>query len=267
MSGPNQRYHDRIAPRYDDVYAEDPYWDLYHDVSWRGLKPYLPRDLSKQVLDVGCGTGLYGLRLAKSRFRVVFSDLSRKMLDVTERKVAERFARAGHECVQADITDLIPFTDGQFSFVVGQGDPLSFSSDWRRALASIARVLIPGGTAVLSVDARYGACEPFIERGRLDELQHFLESGKSEWLADRKEERFPLHAFTPQELRSGAEAAGFDVLKLFGKMVFAPRHQPELYADPERRRQLLELEEKWHSTELGLGRAHHLQIALRKRAD
>jgi SAM-dependent methyltransferase len=265
MSGPNQRYHDRIAARYDDVYAEDPYWDFYHDVSWRGMKPFLPRDMSKPVLDVGCGTGLYGLRLAKSRFRVVFSDLSRKMIDVAQRKAEERFPRAGHEFVQADITDLSPFADGQFSFVVGQGDPLSFSKDWRRALGSIARVLVSRGTAVLSVDARYGGSEPLAAAGRLEELEKFLETGSGEWLADRREERFPLHAFTPSELRAGAEAAGFEVLQLFGKMVFATRRTPELYEDPHQRQRLLELEERYHATELGLGRAHHLQIALRKR--
>ncbi len=267
MSGSNQRYHDRIAPRYDDVYADDPYWDLYHDISWRALKPHLPSDQSHPVLDVGCGTGLYGLRLAKSRFKVCFSDLSARMLDVAARKAEEQFPKAQHRFVQADITDLAPFTTAEFSMVVGQGDPLSFASDWRKALRSVHRVLRPNGVAVLSVDSRFGGCQPFVTRKDYDGLQRFLRSGDSEWLADRREERFPLHAFTPDELREGFKRAGFSVLSLIGKTVFAERNQAAVLEDATLRAQVLRLEEEWNGTEFGLARAHHLQVAARKAAE
>lgn len=265
MAGPNQRYHDRIAARYDDVYGNNAYWELYHELSWRALKPFLPRDQSAPVLDAGCGTGLYGLKLAKSRFRVCLSDLSQRMLDVAQRKAEALGLSSAVRLVQADLQDLAPFTDGEFSLLVAQGDPLSFVSDWRRALRSIHRVLRPHGVAVLSVDSRLGGCDAFLQRADFEGLRAFLESGDSEWLADRKEERFPLHAFTPQELREGLERAGFEVLSLIGKTVFADPRQSELLEDAETRARVARLETEWNATEFGLSRAHHLQVAARRR--
>jgi hypothetical protein len=96
-------------------------------------------------------------------------------------------------------------------------------------------------------------------------LSSFLKCGDSEWLADRREERFSLHAFTPQELRDAATRCGFEVLSLIGKTVFATRNSERLGADASYRQALLRLEEEWNGTEFGLARGHHLQVALRRK--
>ena len=77
----NERYHDRIAGRYDEIYEDDPYHQLCRELTFRHQKPHLPRDLSGRVLDAGCGTGVFGLRLAKSGYKVDFLDISQKMID------------------------------------------------------------------------------------------------------------------------------------------------------------------------------------------
>lgn len=264
---PNQRYHDRVAHRYDDIYAKDPYWDYYHDVTWQDLKRSLPRDLGRPVLDAGCGTGLYGLRLMRSGYTVVFSDLSRRMLDVAERKARERFPDREVEAVPADITDLAPFENEQFSLLVAQGDVLSFATDWRKALKNVRRVLAPGGRAVLSVDSRYGGISPFLARQDLDGLVDFLETGDSVWLADRKEERFPLHAFSAAELEKAAPRAGLAVVRVIGKTVFDARGGHPWLEDPARRQTLLQLERRHGESALALGRAHHLQVTLARADD
>lgn len=267
MANPNQRYHDRVAPRYDDIYGKDPYWAYYLDVSWQDLKRSLPTDLALPVLDAGCGTGLYGLKLMRSGFRVAFSDLSRKMLDVAERKARTQFPDRDADFVQADLTDLEPFGDGQFSLVVAQGDVLSFSSDWRRALSSVRRVLASGGRAVLSVDSRFGGLDPFLKQNDLDGLDAFLASGTGEWLADRPEERFPFHAFLPDELKRGAERAGLVLVRVIGKTLFDLRRGHPWLDDPASRRRLLALERRYGETALALGRAHHLQATLARKED
>jgi len=267
MATPNQRYHDRIAHRYDDIYAKDPYWSYYFDVSWQDLKRSLPRDLGLPILDAGCGTGLYGLKLMRSGYTVVFSDLSRKMLDVAEHKAAERFPDREVEVVQADFTDLSPFTDQRFSLIVAQGDVLSFATDWRQALRSVRRVLAPGGRAVLSVDGRFGAITPFLKRNDLTGLAEFLDSGDGEWLADRKEERFPLHAFDAVELQKGAARASLAVVRIIGKTVFDLRGGHPWLEQTDTRTRLLQLERRFGETARALGRAHHLQVTLARAED
>jgi len=267
MLTPNQRYHDRVAPRYDDIYAKDPYWAYYRDVSWQDLKRSLPTDLGLPVLDAGCGTGIYGLKLLRSGFRVVLSDLSRKMLDVAERNARASFPDREIEAVQADLVDLEPFGDGQFSLVVAQGDVLSFASDWRRALSSVRRVLAPNGRAVLSLDSRFGGVDPFLKQNDLDGLEEFLSTGTGEWLADRPEERFPFHAFDPAELARGAERAGLVMVRLIGKTLFDLRHGHVWLSDAATRRRLLAMERRYGETPLALGRAHHLQATFALRED
>ena len=102
----NEAFHDRWAPRYDTAYEDDPYWRLYRTVTWNHLKPHLPRRLPARVLDLGCGTGEWGLRLLKSGFEVTFLDLSRGMLEQARRRVSEAGLSERAEFVKADIAEL-----------------------------------------------------------------------------------------------------------------------------------------------------------------
>lgn len=264
MKGPNERYHDRVAPRYDDIYAKDAYWSYYFDVGWRHLRRFLPTDLGKPALDAGCGTGLYGLRLVESGYRVVFSDLSAGMLERAARNAEAAFPGRPHTFVKSDLETLDGHASATYGFMTAQGDPLSFVSDPRRALKSMARVLVPGGVAVCSVDSRFGGVEPFFTRDDLDGLEAFLRTGDAEWLADRKEERFPTHAFTPDELKKLGDAAGLETIDVIGKTCFHLRDNHPWLVDRERRRKLLDIEAKWGASAWGLGRAHHLQVVWRK---
>ena len=264
MGDANRRYHDRVASKYDAIYERDPYWNYYFDVSWADLKKSLPANRDLPVLDVGCGTGLYGLKLQALGFRVVYSDYSPRMLDRALWKARASFPETEPEGLVADITDLAPFDAEQFSLVVAQGDPLSFSTNFRKALKNIWRVLAPGGRAVLSVDSRFGAIDPFASRGDLAGLEAFLKTGNNLWLADRQEERFPFHAFLPSELRSASERVGFQVQGLIGKTILDLRGGHRWLGDVEDRKRLLKLEARYGASELAMGRAHHLQIRLEK---
>lgn len=259
----SRTYHDRVAGRYDAVYDNDAYWSFYRELTWRNLKRYLPTDLSARVLDVGAGTGFWGLRLAKSGFRVTLTDISPKMLDQARRKTKEQGLDSRVEFAEADITDLAGLPDGAFALVVAQGDPLSFSSNPARAVESLRRVTCPGGVVVASVDALYGALPLFLESGEARQLPDFLRTGRSEWLAHDPAERFPVTHFTPDGLRRLFERAGFQVASLIGKTVLPARRFRKVLEDPATFDLLLGIEESLHAEEALLGCASHLEIAAR----
>ena len=71
----SRRYHDRVARQYDSIY-DDPYWAFHDELTWRLVKPHLPRDLTAACCDLGCGTGKWGLKLLKSGFATTFVDSS-----------------------------------------------------------------------------------------------------------------------------------------------------------------------------------------------
>ncbi|MCC6741195.1 MAG: methyltransferase domain-containing protein [Planctomycetia bacterium] len=258
-----ERYYDRIAHRYDDMY-DTPYWDLYRRVSWEHVKPLLPRERSR-ILDIGGGTGIWAVRLAAAGHDVVCADLSHKMVDVARQK-AEREGLADRvTCVRSDLQDLREFGEGEFAMVWAQGDPLSYVPDPPLAVKNVSRVLRPGGLFVASVDSRYAAVEHFLERGRVAELELFIRTGKDQWLADRPEERFPVTFFAPDDLRKMLDRRGFEVVSMIGKTVLPIRKHEKLLDDPAEFRRLLALELDLNRDPALLGGAGHLEVAARKR--
>src|SRR5256885_5642867 len=85
LHDPSRRYHDRVARQYDSIY-DDPYWHFHDELTWRTVKPHVPRDLAAQCLDLGCGTGKWGLKLLKSGFATTFVDHSAAMIEQARRK-------------------------------------------------------------------------------------------------------------------------------------------------------------------------------------
>jgi SAM-dependent methyltransferase len=264
MSDACRKYHDHVASIYDDIYGRSPYWKFYHELSWDHMKPFLPRDLSFEVHDVGCGTGLYGLRLLKAGYRVVFSDTSPKMLNVARRKVEEAGFGDRAEFMQLCASDMGALQDGRFGLICAQGDPLSLCPDPKRAFREVARTLRPGCAAIVSLDNRAAGYEHFLEKEDLDGAVKFHRDGVLTWLAEKADERFPFFTFEPRDVERMAAAAGLEVASLIGKCVLPVRKFPALLEQGAAYRALLKIEKKLASRRSNLGRAAHLQAALRK---
>lgn len=259
-----EKYHDHVANIYDDIYSRSPYWDFYRDLSWGHMKEYLPRHLDVEVHDAGCGTGTFGLRLLKAGFRVLFSDISARMLDVARRKVGEVGYLDRAEFLKADMTDLSALEGGRFGFFCAQGDPLSLCRDPRKAVKEMARTLAEGGTAVLSVDNRTSGYEYFLEKGDVEGLKEFHKRGELTWLAERREERFPYRTFSADDLQKLAQAARLEMVSVIGKTVLPLRKHPDILKDARACKDLMRIEKKLGRQRSNLGRAAHLQVVLKK---
>ena len=260
-----ESYHDRVAGIYDTIYS-GRYWEFYDRVTWEHLKRRLPTRHGAPVLDAGCGTGKWGLRLAKSGFAVTFLDLSARMVDAA-RAACERQGLLGRSAfVKADICSMDSLAADAFEMVVAQGDPLSCAERPERAAAEFHRVLAPGGVCVASVDSLGAGLAHFVKSADLDELKQFVRTGRTRWLAKRDGEDFALRMFTPKRLRALFESAGFEVLSLIGKTVLPMHTNQALLDDPKAFRALLAVEKELSRQEDLAGQAGHLQIAVRKRA-
>jgi ubiquinone/menaquinone biosynthesis C-methylase UbiE len=260
----NRQYHERVAARYDDIY-NGPRWDAWYELSWEALKAHIPSDLRAPIIDLGCGTGRYGLRIAKSGYSVTFSDLAENMLEVVRRKAAEQHLTERCSFLRADIMDLNAFPKDHFALAIAQGDPLSFAAYPPKALKEIRRLLRPQGILVASVDQTYAALAHYAEKNDLEGLGRLLQRGEMEWLAHEQEERFTVHTFTVEGLRELLEQAGFEVLDIFGKTVLPFKKLEPLFDDPEATRKVLALEKKLCRKPSAMGLASHLQFTARLR--
>lgn len=261
----SRKYHDRVANVYDAAYDGKRYWEFHDRLVWEFLKKYLPMDRPARAIDLGCGTGKWGVRLARSGFSITFIDNSPKMIDQARRKYDESGA-GGAEFLVADIGDLSLVPVGAFDLALAFGDPLSLCASAETALKEIRRCLKPGAALVASVDHRLGALTPLWRDGDLPALGEFLRTGWTHWFTTDEQERFPVRMFLADELTALLERSGFAVADLVGLTVFPARAHEGLIAAPEGFARLLELEQQWHRRRELWGNASHLLVAARRQA-
>lgn len=259
-----QRYHDRVAGRYDATY-DDHYWQWHDAVTWEHLKPHLPTEPARPVLDLGCGTGKWALKLLNSGYSVTCVDVSGAMLERARRKI-EAAAPTGRTCfVQADLCDLSDLPASEFGLAIALGEPIGCAASPPKALKQIRRRLTDGGVLVATFDNRWAAIDYYLERGRADELEEFLATGRTHWLTRDRQEQFPIHTYSPGQVVKLLERAGFEVVDLIGKTVLPMRRHRDLLADGPARRTWMKIEKRLWRDPAAIGRAAHVQVVGRKR--
>lgn len=177
------------------------YWERHakrYDRSTRFLSRPVPRMLQlaasavqgkARVLEVAAGTGLITAAIAGGVGELVATDYAAEMVKQLEASV-RRAGLANVTCEQADLYDL-RFAEATFDAVVA-ANVLHLVPDLPRALASLRRVLRPGGVLVAPT---------YLHRETLGASvlsRLFALTG------------FPGHRrFTARSLREALEAAGF----------------------------------------------------------
>ena len=259
----SRRYHDRVARQYDAIY-DDPYWHFHDELTWRSVKPHVPRDTSALCCDLGCGTGKWGLKLLKSGFATTFVDHSAAMIEQVREKLEGNPRAKKGTLLVADIVAMPDLASEQFSLVVAMGDPLSICSDPVAAAREMHRITRAGGVVIATADNKLAALDHYVERVNLDALEEFAYSGKTHWLTADERERFELITFTPAGLRKLFEKSGFEVLAIDGKTIIPVRDNKRLLADERAVERLIKLEVELGRDPAAAARAGHLQVIARR---
>src|SRR5437764_4108461 len=157
----SRRYHDRVARQYDAIY-DDPYWAFHDELTWRRVKPWLPRNATAACADLGCGTGKWGLKLLKSGFATTFVDNAAAMIEQVRPKL-EALGPKGRKgtLVVADIVEMPAVPSDTFELVLAMGDPLSICTDAKRACREMARITRAGGVVIATADNKLAAIDHF----------------------------------------------------------------------------------------------------------
>jgi ubiquinone/menaquinone biosynthesis C-methylase UbiE len=140
-------FHRKTAAYYDDEVTRT--YAVYHRYM---LDPYLDH-VAKQTgsgraLDLGCGTGVISLALARRGFAVVGVDHSEDMLAIARAKLGQAAASGSCQFVVADVRSL-PAGDDEFDCVTCQG-LLHHLAELESCLTELERVLRPGGFFYIS---------------------------------------------------------------------------------------------------------------------
>ena len=162
MITPSPEYDEPVAKREGwqgwDAYAPFYDWENAQTLGRRDV-PFWRRVASAAggpVLELGCGTGRVSLPLARAGVDLVGIDRSAPMLDRARKRILKsKFLKSSNpqilkslSLVRGDIRAL-PFDDGAFPMVLapyGILQSLIRPRDLTATLASVARVVAPGGT-------------------------------------------------------------------------------------------------------------------------
>jgi ubiquinone/menaquinone biosynthesis C-methylase UbiE len=184
---------DRVQYIFDQMgVGYDEMRDLWYSWLFCRVHFFIVRDIlchwdnrPRKVLDAGCGTGLQSFLYASTGADVQGIDISPGLIAVAENKKShppkvanlfephfkfvevynDKIERLRKSCFNDAIPELpnftvqsmldLEFSDCVFDHVNCCGSVLSFIQDHETAIREISRVLKPGGTFILEVDAKY----------------------------------------------------------------------------------------------------------------
>lgn len=163
------------------------------------------------VVDIGGGTGGFAVRAAAAGHRVSVVDPSPDALAALARRARERGVEvAGHQGDLADLADVVGPDSADLVLCHGV---LEMADDTAQALASIARVLRPGGRLSLLVAQRSAAVLARAMAGHFAQAEELIDRTDPVGRSGRR--------FTPAEAEAALAAAGLTVEGVYGVRVFA----------------------------------------------
>lgn len=210
-----RRHWDRQAA----IYASDEghrrfrrFLDLYEESCWRYIEPALPGVDASVILEAGCGTGRWVLRLAPRGYRMVLTDLSPEMIQNASDKIEQlglsQYVAAYHVL---DICDMHTLSEARFDLVLALGGPLTLCQDANMAVKEFRRVMKPGGHVICDAANRYRTALDLVRDNNMSQLARVLDTGqfsRRDGLID--------HRFGPQELADLFKAHGMEALHVAG---------------------------------------------------
>ena len=139
-------YDQAFGPLYPDVYAHRDVLSAGREVAFA-----LELGLGQRVLDLCCGWGRHAIHLARAGLHVVGVDRSFDLLRLAQERAEFQAALRGR-LVRADMSQL-PFEGACFDSVLNLFSSFGYLSeaDDRATLLELARVLRPGGRALLDL--------------------------------------------------------------------------------------------------------------------
>jgi SAM-dependent methyltransferase len=148
------RAYDAIAEDYDrqirgDEWMRRRLWDHY----MRAFQP------GQHVLDVGCGTGIDAVFLARQGVHVTGIDLSPEMIVQSRARVARQGLTASVDAFVMDIAHLSALPRSAFDGIISAFAGLNTLPDLAPFAADAARVLRPGGRLILHLLNRFSLWE------------------------------------------------------------------------------------------------------------
>ncbi len=232
----NERYHDVAAETYDSKWGID-----YGEIGQEQVLAKMRKALGtktvgpfEDALEIGTGTGYFTLNLLQAGAirNATATDISPGMLNAMKENARRLDLKVTTEVTEAET---LPFADESFDLVFGHA-VLHHIPNLAKAFSEFDRVLRPGGyVAFCGEPSRYGdmlAAGPKraalltapLWRRAIGASERDYSEDQADTNGHALETEVDVHAFSPGDLRSFVEAAGFDSVRVKGEELLANMH-------------------------------------------
>jgi ubiquinone/menaquinone biosynthesis C-methylase UbiE len=163
---------DALAPHYDDLFTNSQIGRAQRQVVWTKLQEvFKPGD---RILEINCGTGIDAVFLARMGVRVLALDSSAGMVAATQRRIEQEAVGKRVSAGQLAIEELRQLKDRRtFDGVLSNFGGLNCISDLQQFGSDLARIVRPGGRAMLCVMGRWCLWELSYYLGRFQPQKAF----------------------------------------------------------------------------------------------
>jgi 2-polyprenyl-3-methyl-5-hydroxy-6-metoxy-1,4-benzoquinol methylase len=152
----------------------------------------------KRVLEIGCGTGLNSILMAKAGAHVTFLDNSQEALDIVKRNLKKLGLKGTLMCQNAFHHGF----DGEFDLVHSEGVIEHFKGEYRQAIVDAhASALKKGGKAVILVPNL--KCPPY-------RIGKFIAEKTGTWIYGNE------YPYSKKELSTRMRWSGMDIERMQG---------------------------------------------------
>lgn len=257
---------DKIFAMYADGAKEDarPERSRTSALEFHYTKKHLQGCITKdsRVLEVGCGTGYYGMYYADKCREYVGIDLCPQHIEIFKRKIAESGLK-NVSCSVGDATDLDGIANDSFDVVLCLGPMYHLPPEERdKVFDECGRVCKKGGMIAFAyintVGVYAGACVVFGERYPDAKANEALLAGGHD---DLRPDTF--YFMTPEEINAAAEGHGLLRVKNLGTDFFVTMGIVDSMTD-ERFELMKPLYDRMTSHESCTGMSNHALLVCRK---
>jgi ubiquinone/menaquinone biosynthesis C-methylase UbiE len=145
---------DAVAARYDDTWTNSVIGRLQRESVWRAIDgTYSP---GGHILDLGCGTGVDAVYLARAGFRVHATDISSAMLQATRKRLEREGITDEVTFELGALEDLSVLKErGPFDGAISNFGAINCVKDLPGVASSLAQLIRPGGRLVICSMGRF----------------------------------------------------------------------------------------------------------------
>jgi ubiquinone/menaquinone biosynthesis C-methylase UbiE len=139
-------FYDSLSSNYDEILEKGHISSIIRKYIHNKLTMHYNR--GDKVLDIGCGTGIDALFLAKNGVSVTAIDPSEYMLKIGKDKAAEEGLKAQIEFIQMRAEDLQNLSGKKFTGAFSDFDALNYVGSLEQLSAELSGILKPGSKVI-----------------------------------------------------------------------------------------------------------------------